>query len=224
MIKLIGVLIVIVGFILKLDTLAVVVVAGVVTGFVGGMNFMEILTVLGNSFVTNRTATLFVLTLSVIGMCERYGLKDKAVDFIKSIKKASTGRLLAIWQTIRTFASAFSLRIGGHAQFIRPLINPMAQAAYVAKYGEADDKVEDEIKGLSAGTENYGNFFAQNCFMGSSGTLLIVSTLVEQGYEVTALDIAGKSWHIAIASIVVGIAYALIWDVIYKKRNAGGNK
>ena len=224
MIKLIGVLIVIVGFILKLDTLAVVVVAGVVTGFVGGMNFMEILTVLGNSFVTNRTATLFVLTLSVIGMCERYGLKDKAVDFIKSIKKASTGRLLAIWQTIRTFASAFSLRIGGHAQFIRPLINPMAQAAYVAKYGEADDKVEDEIKGLSAGTENYGNFFAQNCFMGSSGTLLIVSTLVEQGYEVTALDIAGKSWYIAIASIVVGIAYALIWDVIYKKRNAGGNK
>lgn len=224
MIKLIGVLIVIVGFILKLDTLAVVVVAGVVTGFVGGMNFMEILTVLGNSFVTNRTATLFVLTLSVIGMCERYGLKDKAVDFIKSIKKASTGRLLAIWQTVRTFASAFSLRIGGHAQFIRPLINPMAQAAYVAKYGEADDKVEDEIKGLSAGTENYGNFFAQNCFMGSSGTLLIVSTLVEQGYEVTALDIAGKSWYIAIASIVVGIAYALIWDVIYKKRNAGGNK
>ena len=93
MIKLIGVLIVIVGFILKLDTLAVVVVAGVVTGFVGGMNFMEILTVLGNSFVTNRTATLFVLTLSVIGMCERYGLKEKAVDFIKSIKNASTGRL-----------------------------------------------------------------------------------------------------------------------------------
>ena len=224
MIKLIGVLIVIVGFILKLDTLAVVVVAGVVTGFVGGMNFMEILTVLGNSFVTNRTATLFVLTLSVIGMCERYGLKDKAVDFIKSIKNASTGRLLAIWQVIRTFASAFSLRIGGHAQFIRPLINPMAQAAYVAKYGEADDKVEDEIKGLSAGTENYGNFFAQNCFMGSSGTLLIVSTLVEQGYEVTALDSAGKSWFIAIASILVGIAYALIWDVIYKKRNAGGNK
>ena len=224
MIKLIGVLIVIVGFILKLDTLAVVVVAGVVTGFVGGMNFMEILTVLGNSFVTNRTATFFVLTLSVIGMCERYGLKDKAVDFIKSIKNASTGRLLANWQTVRTFASAFSLRIGGHAQFIRPLINPMAQAAYVAKYGEADDKVEDEIKGLSAGTENYGNFFAQNCFMGSSGTLLIVSTLVEQGYEVTALDIAGKSWFIAIASIIVGIAYALIWDVIYKKRNAGGNK
>ncbi len=221
MIKLIGVLIVIVGFILKFDTLAVVVVAGVVTGFVGGMSFTEILNTLGNSFVTNRTATLFVLTLPVIGVCERYGLKDKAVDLIKSLKAATTGRLVAIWEVVRTFASAFSLRIGGHAQFIRPLINPMAQAAAVAQYGELDDKTEDDIKGLTAGSENYGNFFAQNCFMGSSGTLLIVSTLSEQGYEVTALDIASKSWFIAIASIIVGVVYALLWDVILKKRFAG---
>lgn len=217
-IKLIGVVIVILGFILKLDTLAVVVVAGIATGLVAGMSIMEILTTLGTAFVTNRTATLFILTLAAIGLCERNGLKDKAVDLIKSLKSATTGRLLAIWQTVRTFASAFSLRIGGHPQFIRPLINPMAQAAYVAQYGEADEATEDKIKGLAAGTENYGNFFAQNCFMGSSGTLLIVSTLTEQGYEVTALDIANQSWVIAIISIVVGIAYALIWDQIFKAR------
>ena len=36
-IKLIGVLIVVIGFILKLDTLAVVVVAGLATGLVAGM-------------------------------------------------------------------------------------------------------------------------------------------------------------------------------------------
>lgn len=217
-IKLIGVVIVIVGFILKLDTLAVVVVAGIATGLVAGMSVMEILTTLGNAFVTNRTATLFILTLAAIGLCERNGLKDKAVDLIKSLKSATTGRLLAIWQTVRTFASAFSLRIGGHPQFIRPLINPMAQAAYVAQYGEIDEDTEDKIKGLAAGTENYGNFFAQNCFMGSSGTLLIVSTLTEQGYEVSALEIANQSWVIAIISIVVGIAYALIWDQIFKAR------
>ena len=118
-IKLIGVLIVIVGFILKLDTLAVVVVAGLATGLVAGMSPMKILETLG-------TATLFILTLPVIGICERNGLKDKAVDFITSLKNATTGRLIAIWQIIRTLASAFSLRIGGHPQFIRPLINPMA--------------------------------------------------------------------------------------------------
>lgn len=219
-IKLIGVLIVIVGFILKFDTLAVVVVAGIATGLVAGMGPIEILDTLGTAFITNRTATLFVLTLPVIGLCERYGLKDKAVDLIRSIKSATTGRLLAIWQAVRTLASAFSLRIGGHPQFIRPLINPMAQAAYVAQYGEPDEKTEDKIKGLAAGTENYGNFFAQNCFMGSSGTLLIVSTLTEQGYEVSALEIAGQSIPIAVISVVVGVVYALIWDRIFKARNA----
>lgn len=216
--KLIGVVIVIVGFVLKLDTLAVVVVAGLATGLVAGMSPVEILDTLGTAFITNRTATLFILTLPVIGLCERYGLKDKAVDLIKSIKSATTGRLLSIWQAVRTLASAFSLRIGGHPQFIRPLINPMAQAAYVAKYGEPDSDTEDKIKGLAAGTENYGNFFAQNCFMGSSGTLLIVSTLTEQGYEVSALEIAGQSIPIAVISVVVGIAYALIWDQIFKAR------
>lgn len=218
LIKLIGVLIVIVGFILKLDTLAVVVVAGLATGLVAGMSPIEILDTLGNAFITNRTATLFILTLPVIGLCERNGLKDKAVDFIRSLKNATTGRLIIVWQTVRTVASAFSLRVGGHAQFIRPLINPMAQAASIAKYGELDEKTEDQIKGLAAGSENYGNFFAQNCFMGSSGTLLIVTTLSEQGYPVDALQIAGQSVPIAVISLVVGIIYALIFDQTMKRR------
>ena len=118
-IKLVGIVIVIIGFALKFDTLATVVVAGIVTGLVGGI-------------------------------CERMGLRDKAVDFIRGIKSATTGRLLSIWQVIRTIASAFSLRIGGHPQFIRPLINPMAQACAIAKYGDIDEKTEDEIKGMAA--------------------------------------------------------------------------
>ena len=75
-IKLIGVLIVVIGFILKLDTLAVVVVAGLATGLVAGMSPMDILNTLGTAFITNRTATLFILTLPVIGLCERNGLKE----------------------------------------------------------------------------------------------------------------------------------------------------
>ena len=232
-IKLIGIVIVIIGFALKFDTLATVVVAGIVTGLVGGMSIMDILSTLGSAFLTNRTATLFILTLPVIGLCERMGLRDKAVDFISGIKSATTGRLLSIWQVIRTIASAFSLRIGGHPQFIRPLINPMAQACAIAKYGEIDEKTEDEIKGMAAGTENYGNFFAQNCFMGSSGTLLIVSTLNEIfksnniAQEVTANQIALNSIPIAVISVIVGIGYALWYDRKLKKRfgkKQGGEK
>ena len=216
--KLVGILVVVAGFILKFDTMATVVAAGLVTGLVAGMSPMEILTTLGDAFLSNRTATLFVLTLAAIGLCERNGLKDKAVDLVRMMKSATTGRVLALWQVIRTMASAFSLRIGGHPQFIRPLINPMAQGAAVARFGKIAPEEEDKIKGLAAATENYGNFFAQNCFMGSSGTLLIVSTLNEQGYQVDALQIAGQAVPIAVIYVVVGVLWGLLFDVAMKRR------
>ena len=213
LLKLIGVLVVILGFALKRDTIATVVVAGVVTGLVAGMTPMEILDVLGNSFITQRTATLFVLTLPVIGISERYGLKEKAVDFIRGIKGATTGKILSIYQTIRAAAAAFSVRLGGHPQFIRPLINPMAQAAAVANFGEVDEESVDKIKGASAASENYGNFFAQNVFMGASGTLLIASTMAEQGYgQVTALNVAMWSIPVAVISVLLGILKNYMFD------------
>lgn len=217
--KLVGVLIVVIGFILKKDTIATVVVAGIVTGFVAGMTPVEILETLGKSFITQRTATLFVLTLPVIGICERYGLKDKAVDLISKAKGATTGKVISLYLAIRSVASAMSLRLGGHPQFVRPLINPMAQAAAVAKYGKIDDKTEDQIKGYSSASENFGNFFAQNCFMGASGTLLIVSTLVEQGQDVNALQIAKMSVPVAVIAVVVGIIHNLLLDRKLDKQN-----
>lgn len=225
--KLIGVVVVIVGLILKFDTLATVVAAGLITGLVAGMSPLEILTVLGNSFLTNRVATLFVLTLPVIGICERYGLKDKAVDFIKQMKNATSGRLVSCYLVIRSLAAAFSLRIGGHPQFVRPLINPMAQGAAIAQYGEIDEESEDDIKGLCAASENFGNFFAQNCFMGASGTMLIVTTLTEQGIQVDALGIAMWSIPIAVTAAIVGIIFNSLFDRKLARKYAskkGGNK
>ena len=217
-IKLIGIVIVVIGFVMKFDTLATVVVAGLVTGLISGMSIMDILNTLGTAFLTNRTATLFILTLPVVGLCERMGLRDKAVDLIKSIKNATTGRLLVIWEGVRTLASAFSL------------INPMAQAAAIAKYGDIDEETEDQIKGMAAASENYGNFFAQNCFMGASGTLLIVSTLNELfkshgvNQVVTANQIALWSIPIAIISVFVGGAYALWFDKKLNKKYGKGGK
>jgi uncharacterized membrane protein len=210
--KLIGVAIVVVGFILKFDTIAVVVVAGIVTGFVAGMGLEQILTVLGNSFVNQRLATLFVLTLPVIGICERYGLKDKAVDLIRKAKGATSGAIISIYLVIRSLAAAFSVRLGGHPQFVRPLIEPMAHAASVARFGELDERASDKIKGHSAASENLGNFMAQNCFMGAAGTLLIVSTLNEQGQPVNALQIAMMSIPIAVLAVLVGMAHNWLFD------------
>lgn len=65
---LLGVLIVIVGFVLKFDTLATVVVAGVVTGLIGGLSPMDILNTLGEAFITNRTA-LFLFSHCLLLVC-----------------------------------------------------------------------------------------------------------------------------------------------------------
>ena len=219
--KLIGVVIVIIGFAIKFDTIATVVIAGLATGLVAGMTPMEIFDTLGKSFISNRTATLFVLTLPVIGVCERYGLKEKAIDFIRSIKNATTGRVILIYQAIRTLAAAFSVRLGD-PQFVRPVVVPMAEGA-ASKYGEVTPEVSDVIRGASAAAENYGNFYAQNCFMGASGTLLIVATLVEQGFDVSAVQIATWSIPIAVTSVLVGIVRNLMLDKkIEKMMNAGG--
>lgn len=224
-IKLIGVVIVIIGFALKLDTIATVVIAGLATGLVAGMSPMQILETLGTSFISNRTATLFVLTLSAVGVSERFGLKDKAVDLIQKFKSASTGKVIVLYQTIRTLASAFSLRLGGHPQFVRPVVVPMAEGSAVAEHGELSTETEDTIRGAAAAAENYGNFFAQNCFLGASGTLLIVATLVEQGYDVTALQIAKWSIPVAVISVIVGAVRNLLLDKkIAKLQGKGGSK
>jgi len=203
MIKLIGIIIVIIGFTLKLDTIAVVLSAGVLTGLVAGLSINEILTTLGQTFVSQRAIALFILTLPVIGMCERYGLKERAATLISNAKSLSAGKLLSVYALVRQVAAALSIRMSGHPQFVRPLVNPMAQGAAVSNFGEIDKEDEDRIKASSAAMDNYGNFFGQNLFMASSGVLLITSTLQEQGYVVDALDVAKASITIAVILFIM---------------------
>ena len=127
--SLIGVFIIIIGFILKIDTLAIVVVAGIATGFVGGLDFNEILTKLGEAFVANRYMTLFVITLPVIGLMERYGLKERAAWLISQLRSAKADGVLSIYLVFRLLMAALSIRMSGHVQFGRPLVLPMAEGA-----------------------------------------------------------------------------------------------
>lgn len=211
--KLIGIVVIVVGFVLNRDTLATVVVAGIVTGLVAGMSPMELLSLLGQSFTDQRLANLFVLTLPVVGISERYGLKAKAVDLIASIRNATTGRVLSLYQTIRAVAIAFSVQLGGHPQFVRPLIAPMAEAAATTRHGALDTETTDRIKAASASADNIGNFFTQNLFVGAPGVLLIVSTMAEQGYtQVTALSVALWSIPVAVLALLLGIARNVLLD------------
>lgn len=221
--SLIGILIIIVGFILKLDTIAVVVSAGVITGLVSHMSITEILTTLGSSFVNNRTTCLFMLTLPVIGLCERYGLKAKAIMLIKKAKGLSTGILLSGYTFIREVTIGMGVTLGGHPQFVRPLIEPMAEGAAIAKYGNLDEKDVDRIKGLSAAADNIGNFFGQNAFMANPGVLLIVSTLETLGISADALKIAQASIPIAVAAFILFLVQNYMLDRSLKQKYSSNN-
>ena len=220
---LIGILIIIVGFALKLNTIAVVISAGVVTGLVADMSIVEILRTLGETFVAKREMCLFLLTLPVIGLCERYGLKEKAIMLIKKAKGLSTGKIISGYLFVREIAITLSVKLGGHPQFARPLINPMAQGAAIAEYGEIDKKDEDKIKAYSAASDNIANFFGQNVFMANSGVLLIASTLGTLnlpglGETVDTLAIAKASIPVAIIAFILGVLQNYLLDRSLKRK------
>ena len=202
MIKLIGVLIILIGFIIKLDTIAVVLIAGIATGLVAGIDFVEVLNILGTAFVQTRYMTLLLLTLSVVGILERNGLRERASICISKLKGATAGKVLSIYVTVRMLAAVLSMRLGGHVQFIRPLIYPMAKGA-IEKDGKVSEELDEDLKGITNASENYGNFFGQNVFVASSGVLLIVGTLQELGVKVEAYDVAKASIPVAIITLLL---------------------
>lgn len=220
---LIGIVIIVVGFICKFDVFAVVLVSGIVTGLVAGIDFVTILQILGQSFVDNRLMSIFLIILPVIAIIERYGLKERAEVLIGGIKNASAGVVLSIYMVIRSLASAFNIRIGGHVQFVRPLILPMSSAAGKASKGEdLTDEEEEEIKGLAAAVENYGNFYAQNCFPAAASVVLIQGVLVGAGYDVTLQSIAFAAIPIMLISIVLTIIQVKLFDRKLKKNRKNG--
>ena len=69
--KLIGIVIVIVGFALKLDSILIIFLAAVSTALVGGLGVGGLLENLGSNFVSNRSMAIFIIILLVTGTLER---------------------------------------------------------------------------------------------------------------------------------------------------------
>lgn len=217
--KLIGIVIIVLGFALKFDVLATVLIAGLVTGLVSGLSFVEILGILGNSFVNNRLMSIWLVIFPVIAIIERYGLKERAGYLIGRIKNASGGLVLGLYMIIRSVASGCNIRIGGHVEFVRPLILPMSEAAAEKAKGEPlNEGQEETLKGLAATTDNFGNFFAQNVFPFASGATLIAGTLAEAGYvDVSLQSVASASFPICIIAVIMIFLRVFLYDRRVKK-------
>src|SRR3954468_19730586 len=141
MFSLIGVVIVVVGFVLRINPLLVVTVAGLATGLAGGLGPLEVVAAFGKAFITSRYVAIIWLVLPVIGLLEHAGLKERARDVVSRIAAATTGRLLLVYLAIRQITAALGLTsLGGQAQMVRPLIAPMAEGAAESRLGPLPDR------------------------------------------------------------------------------------
>src|SRR5207253_5051647 len=98
---LLGIALVVLGFALRFNTLLVVAVAAIVTGLLGGMDFLKVPSTLGKGFNDNRYVTITYIVLPVIGVLERYGLQQRARALIAGMRGATTGRLLIVYLGFR---------------------------------------------------------------------------------------------------------------------------
>jgi uncharacterized membrane protein len=191
LIKLIGILVVALGFAFRFNTLLVVMVGGIVTGLIAGLSFNDIMTKFGEAFITNRYMTIpIVLTLPVIGLLERYGLKERAEALIRKAKGVTAGRVMLWYLFIREWSSALGLNIGGHPQTVRPIVAPMAEGAATAKYGPIPENLKDDIKAHSAAMENVGFFFGEDIFIATGAILLMKGFFDSSGLKVGVWDMA----------------------------------
>ena len=202
---LIGVAIIIVGFVLRFNPMLVVVVTAIGTAFAAGFPLEKVLAAIGTGFIKTRNLPLIILLpLAVIGLLERHGLRQHAQRWISSIKSATAGRLLIVYLAARQLTAAIGLTsLGGHPQMVRPLLAPMAEGATEARYGKLPAKVRDKLRAFSAATDNVGLFFGEDIFVAFGAIVLMTTFLREAGIDVEPIHVALWGIPTAICAFII---------------------
>lgn len=212
MLSLIGVVVVIIGFALKLEPIAIIFVSAIVTAICGGINVVDLLTTVGSTFVANRNQLITIILMILTGTLERNGLKEAGAELIKKAKGLTTGMLIAIWGVLDQIFIIFKIPIGGIPSYVRPILMPMTLGIVEAKGYEVAPEHEETIKALYGKDYNMSNFFGQCLFAANSSVLLIQSTLATVGVEVDVMQIVKVQIPIALFAMFVNAAQTLIVD------------
>ena len=216
---LLGIALVVIGFALRFNPLLVVAVSAIVTGLLGGMDFLKVLATLGHGFNENRFVTIPYIVLPVIGLLERYGLQQRARALVARIRGATTGRLLLIYLGLRQILAAAGLKdVAGHPQMVRPLLAPMAIAAAEKEHGPLDQPTSDRVKAMSAATDNVGLFFGEDIFLAIASILLIQASLAGFGIQLTPLQLSVWAIPSAICAFLIHGSRLLWFDRQLRRR------
>jgi uncharacterized membrane protein len=218
MLTLLGVAVVIVGFAARFNPLLVVVVSALVTGLAAGMQPEEVLAAFGKAFNENRFVSVAWLVLPAIGVLERAGLQERARTLIAGIRAVTVGRLLLVYMLLRQLTAGIGLiSIAGHAQTVKPLVAPMAEAA--AELNDPNISVEEreKVRALAAATDNVALFFGEDVFLAIGSILLMVGFMEQSGIAVQPFELSMWAIPTAIAAFVVHGARLLLRDATTKK-------
>ncbi|MEI9887007.1 MAG: DUF969 domain-containing protein [Rhizomicrobium sp.] len=209
---LLGIVVVVAGFALRVNPLLVIAVAAGVTGTAAGLSPVRIIEAFGHAFAANRFVSVVFLVLPVIGLLERYGLQERARALIGRLEGATAGRLLLGYFLSRQAAAAFGIPFGGHAQVVRPLLAPMTEAAAETQTGAAlPDKQRFWLRAQAAAAENIGLFFGEDIFV-AIGSILLIKGFLET-YGIAAEPFALSVWAIptaVLAALIHGTRLLLI--------------
>lgn len=209
MLTLLGVAVIVVGFALRFNPLLVVMAAAMTSGLAAGLAPLEVLAAFGKAFNTNRYVSVAWLVLPAIGVLERAGLREQARRTIQGLQAATAGRILLAYLALRQVAAALGLtQVAGHAQTVRPLLAPMAEAAAEPL---ADDQ-RQKVRAMSAATDNIGLFFGEDIFLAIGSILLIVGFLDQSGITVEPLALSVWAIPTAIAAFLIHGARLLMFD------------
>ena len=201
---LLGIGLVVAGFALRLNPMLVVTVAAIVTGLLGGMDLVEVISTFGKAFNDNRIIAIVWIVLPVIGLLERHGLQQRAAALIRNFHTATTGRLLILYLIYRQITAAVGLHsTAGHPQTVRPLVAPMALAAAEKQHGELDEDTGEKVKAMSAATDNVGLFFGEDIFFAIGSIVLIQQVLATYGYNLAPLELAVWAIPTAICAFLI---------------------
>ena len=221
MFTLLGIAVVVIGFIARFNPLLVVMVAALVTGIAGGMGPVETVAAFGKAFNDNRYISVVWLVLPVIGLLERYGLQERARLLVARMRGATTGRILLAYFILRQITSALGqTKLGGHPQMVRPLVAPMAEAAAETRYGPLPDPVRFRIRAHSAAADNIALFFGEDIFIAIASILLIKGFLEQNGIMVQPLELSKWAIPTAIVALLIHGARVLWLDRRIRKDTA----
>lgn len=201
---LLGVAVVVLGLVWKLNPIPVVVAAGLVSGVAAHASPGDLLALLGSAFIKSRQLAMFVLVLPVIGVLERAGLREQAKRWILGFARLTLARLLIAYLALRQLLSMVGLQsIGGPAQTVRPLVSPMAEATATRAVGALSEHDRDRVRALAAATDNVGMFFGEDVFLAFGAVLLIRQFYADQGIALEPTAIALWAAPTAVAAFII---------------------